>query len=416
MRPGESGVSFLHTADWQIGMRAGHVAAAAEAVRAARLATGQRIVDLARQLQVDFILIAGDLFENNSVGNLLVHQVIRILEQAAPIPVYILPGNHDVLEPGSVYLRDAFRTAPDHIHVLTERKPVPVARGAAWLLPAPVTQKRSERDPTAGLPATPPGAFRIGVAHGSPRIEGKHQTDDHPIARDAARRESLDYLALGHWHSWFELDSRTVMPGTPEPTAFDEESGWVAHVRLRAGEPPQVERVAVRTLEWLWQEAALDAGGAEQAVGALRHWAQGVASPDRTLIRIRCTGPATPAATAALEELEAWLQARFLYAEVDTRDLYPELGTGRLQELAAANPFLGGLLNDLDVLALAVDPLQAGARQAAVARDGAVEGPAPGAPLPVERLRELLAEADAGADVVREAARQLGRLTAEVWR
>jgi DNA repair exonuclease SbcCD nuclease subunit len=53
-------VSFLHTADWQIGMKASRVADAAENVRKARIDAAQQLIRMASQLQVDFVLIAGE--------------------------------------------------------------------------------------------------------------------------------------------------------------------------------------------------------------------------------------------------------------------------------------------------------------------------------------------------------------------
>src|SRR5690625_3695847 len=241
-RGSKGAVRFLHTADWQLGMRARHVAHAADSVRAARLETVRRILALARDEAVDFVLVAGDLFEDNSVGRDLVYQVLHLFEQAAPLPIFVLPGNHDVLGPASIYERDTFRNSAANVHVLRDREPIAVADGKAYLLPAPVAQKRSERDPTADMPATPHGALRIGLAHWLLRIEGKHLSDDRSIRLDAVQRASLDYLAFGHWHSWHPHDPRLLMPRTPEPTSFEEASGFVAVVRLEPGAPPHIDR------------------------------------------------------------------------------------------------------------------------------------------------------------------------------
>src|SRR5690606_14150779 len=108
--------------------RPNHVAGVADVVRAARLTTAERIVALAQEREVAFIIIAGDLFEDNAIGNDVAHQVIRILEQAQPIPVYILPGNHDLLGPASVYARPAFRHTAN-IHVLRSTEPVMLVGG-----------------------------------------------------------------------------------------------------------------------------------------------------------------------------------------------------------------------------------------------------------------------------------------------
>ena len=60
-------MKFLHTADWQIGMRAAHVGAAAPRVREERLSAARRVVDAARSAGAEFMLVCGDTFEDNGV-------------------------------------------------------------------------------------------------------------------------------------------------------------------------------------------------------------------------------------------------------------------------------------------------------------------------------------------------------------
>jgi DNA repair exonuclease SbcCD nuclease subunit len=55
---------FLHTADWQIGMRAAMLGDKGERVRVARLESARCVIELARREKVDFVLVAGDTFEN----------------------------------------------------------------------------------------------------------------------------------------------------------------------------------------------------------------------------------------------------------------------------------------------------------------------------------------------------------------
>ena len=63
---------FIHSADWQIGMRAVHAGTSADKVRAARLRTAAEVCKLAGNEAVDFLLLAGDTFEDNGVERELV--------------------------------------------------------------------------------------------------------------------------------------------------------------------------------------------------------------------------------------------------------------------------------------------------------------------------------------------------------
>ena len=94
-------VKFIHTADWQIGMKAAHVGVVGQAVRAERLDAASRVIDVATSHNVDFMIVAGDTFEDNAVDRVLVQKVADVLCVFSG-PIYIIAGNHDPLVPGSV--------------------------------------------------------------------------------------------------------------------------------------------------------------------------------------------------------------------------------------------------------------------------------------------------------------------------
>ena len=116
---------FIHTADWQIGMKAVHAAESAGTVRAARLESAKRVCELARRATADFLVLAGDTFENNAVDRNLVAEVAQILNSAS-CPAFVLPGNHDPLQPGSVWEHEAWRRTTN-VTILRERRAVEIA-------------------------------------------------------------------------------------------------------------------------------------------------------------------------------------------------------------------------------------------------------------------------------------------------
>jgi len=121
---------FLHTADWQIGMKASHVGEAGSRLREERLDAARRIIEAAGSAAADFILIAGDTFEDNGVDRILVQKVADILSGFSG-PVYIIPGNHDPLLPGSVWEHPAW-IATANVHVLREEKAVEIPGGILY--------------------------------------------------------------------------------------------------------------------------------------------------------------------------------------------------------------------------------------------------------------------------------------------
>ena len=313
---------FLHTADWQIGMRVNWAGAAANKIREERLDAGRRVVEAACGHGVEFLLVAGDLFEDNGVDRRLVQRVADLLARF-PGPVFILPGNHDPLVPGSVWEHPAWRGV-DRIHVLVDEQPLPVPGGT--LFPCPVREKLSRRDPTAWIAGAPKEGqgIRIGLAHGS--IRGMPEMEeDHPIPRDAAMRAGLDYLALGHWHSLAEVgppgsERRMVYSGTPEPSRFGErDSGCAVMVEIASpGAEPVLTRVETGGLTWRIVAGEIAAAGDLERMCAE---VDALPDPGRSLVDVRLAGLLRADERSLLDQLTRLIETRFLAGHLDTTAL-----------------------------------------------------------------------------------------------
>jgi DNA repair exonuclease SbcCD nuclease subunit len=313
---------FLHTADWQIGMKAAALGKVAARVREERLAAGRRVVESAGRHGVEFILVAGDLFEHNGVDRVLVQRVADILG-AFSRPVLIIPGNHDPLIRGSVWEHPAWK-GWGNLHILREASPVSVPGGT--LHPCPVWESHSGRNPTAWIAAERSGTIRIGLAHGT--VEGVRQDEpDYPIPRDAAERAGLDYLALGHWHSTAiyrapDRAPRMAYSGAPEPTGFGErESGQVLIVDIPGpGAPPAIELAHTGGLSWVRVPGELREAG---DLTRLRERLEGMSNPDVTLVEIVLCGLLTAQERGELDRIQEILTSRFLWGRMDARRLRP---------------------------------------------------------------------------------------------
>jgi DNA repair exonuclease SbcCD nuclease subunit len=245
-------MKFLHTSDWQIGMKAESVGRMAERVREERLEAAKRVVQAARDNGAEMIVLTGDVFEDNAVDRLLVRKIGEIL-RAFPGPVYIIPGNHDPLIPGSVWEHSVWKDAAN-INVFSKSEPVELA--GCILFPCPLHGKYSTKNPTSWINAKDATKPAIGLAHGN--VEGiPNGEPDYPIPRDAANRLGLDYLALGHWHSFARYDTddglcRMAYAGTHETTKFGErDSGNAVFVEIaQRGSPPKLTRIKTGRLDW----------------------------------------------------------------------------------------------------------------------------------------------------------------------
>ena len=249
---------ILHTADWQIGRLYGAFDPDdAVPLAEARFTAVERLAALASAEAVDAVVVAGDVFDAQTVSARTLRRLFNALEGFQG-PWLMIPGNHDAALAESVWTHAARLGAlPTHLHLALQPRTVELPQSRIALLCAPLTQRHTYGDLTEWFDtaATPEGWLRVGVAHGA--VQGLLAQDidsANPIAPDRARRARLDYLALGDWHGTRRIDERTWYSGTPEPDRFKaNDAGQALLVDLgRPGETPQVR--AVSTAQFRWQQ------------------------------------------------------------------------------------------------------------------------------------------------------------------
>lgn len=288
-------VRFVHTADWQLGMTRHFLDGEAQArFTAARLDVIRRIGTLAAHERCAFVVVCGDVFESNHLDRQL---VLRSLEAMAevPVPVHLLPGNHDPLDTGSVYRSATFtRNRPANVHVLDGTGPVAVAPGVE-LVGAPWASKRPGRDLVAAACAELPadGTLRIVVGHGAVDVLSPDRTDPARISlaavEDALGEGRVHYVGLGDRHSRTEVGGtgRVWYPGAPEPTDFVEVDPGKALVVELSGDACDVTSHPVAT--WRFEEHRRELHGPSD-VTALDRWLSALPAKDRTVVRLTLHG------------------------------------------------------------------------------------------------------------------------------
>src|SRR5271156_4732683 len=159
---------FVHTADWQLGMTRHFLAGEAQPqYSAARRDAVAGLGALAAQVGAEFVVVAGDVFEDNQLAPKIISQSLEAM-RAVGIPVYLLPGNHDPLDASSVYTSALFTAeCPDNVVVLDRAGVHQVRPGleivaAPWRSKAPTTDLVAEVLEALCLAPVP----RVLVAHG----------------------------------------------------------------------------------------------------------------------------------------------------------------------------------------------------------------------------------------------------------
>lgn len=320
-------VRILHTADWQLGKQFENLGAPSDKLaflRQSRIDVVRRIGQLAIERSVDAILVAGDVFESNEVGDLLLREAVAAMRQVN-IPWLLLPGNHDPAGPASVWDRIDRIGCPEHVHILLSTEPVLLSGGALAVLPAPLTRKHQFADPTEGFgqQVTSQGTVRVGLAHGSMRNRLAPAAEQHNMISDTRADEArLDYLALGDWHSCQEVAPRTYYAGTPEPDNFDQDSGAVLIVELRGpGIAPTVERAQVGHYRWHNLSAQIQSPDAVKQFSA--HLASVTQPLASAVVHLEVRGAVSLSERAAIDEELANFEVAVQVLRARTADLVP---------------------------------------------------------------------------------------------
>jgi len=208
---------FIHTADIHLDSPlkglAGQEGNVVECVRTATREALEQLVGLAIEEKVDFLIIAGDLYDGDwrdyKTGLFFVAQMGRL--NSSNIPVYLLHGNHDAESQISRRL-----DLPNNVHVFGTRKPETFELGELRVVLH--GQSYLQRDVTENLvpdyPAPVSGAFNIGVLHTGLGGMGGH-ANYAPCSLDDLVNKGYDYWALGHVHQAEVLHERphVVFPG-----------------------------------------------------------------------------------------------------------------------------------------------------------------------------------------------------------
>ncbi len=358
---------FLHTADWQIGRQyTSFDAEQAPILAEARITVVERLAALATQHGVDAVLVAGDVFDAQTVSERTVRRLFNALAGYTG-PWLLIPGNHDAALAESVWTRaQRMGAVPANAHLLLAREPLVLAEAGFAVLPAPLTQRHTFEDTTAWFDSadTPAVLLRIGLAHGSVQGILPDEIDStNPIAPTRAATARLDYLALGDWHGCKRVDDHTWYAGTPEPDRFkDNGAGQALLVRIDApGAQPQVTPLPVAQYRWQSLEVRLQVASDVDAL-----LAQLEALPAQAVVDLRVAGQVDLANRQRLQHGIAQAEAR-------VRLLQADLGALRMEptdeDIAAlhADGYLGEVIAELRTAQTGADAEQARTAQDALA-------------------------------------------------
>lgn len=262
-------LTFLHAADLHLGapFRGLRGLSPQWADRLAE-AIGQaydQVIDLAVERAVDFVIIAGDIFDQARASYA---DYARFFEgcrrlDAAGIPLYLCTGNHDPYTawrrdfgelPTSSYLFSPEK--PDFTLYRRDGRPLCVLGGRSyynrvWSGDDDIAWGLTRRAADEALsPAGAQAPFGVGVLHTGLHLD--------PVKAPAnpleLRHAGFDYWALGHIHMpWrdSETDPKLVFPGCIQGRDIRETGKrGVCLVTLEEGAPNRAEFVPTAQVDW----------------------------------------------------------------------------------------------------------------------------------------------------------------------
>lgn len=331
-------IRFLHTADWQIGRAFARLPAeAAVPLHEQRIKTIKTIAALAKQREVDAVLVAGDVFEFESIAERTLHQVINAAA-AYTGPWLLLPGNHDPATQESVWAQlRAMESLPSNFVIMDKPETYCLRGGRAVVLAAPLQRKHEALDITAWFDGHDTGSdtIRIGLAHGSldNRLPERGEAPN-TISDRRAESAKLDYLALGDWHGTLNVAKRTWYSGTHESDRFrSNDSGNVLIVSIDApGAEPAVEKVPVGYYRWHQLSPAI---GGQSPADEIDEVLKSCGEPAETLVvQLAPRGHASLEARNAIEKILTKWSALVRYIEFDDRQLVSEATESDLKQMS----------------------------------------------------------------------------------
>jgi DNA repair exonuclease SbcCD nuclease subunit len=204
------------------------------------------VLNAARGMAADVVILAGDTFDSHRVPQDLIERAAAVMAGAA-LPIVVLPGNHDPAVAEAIY-RGGALAAASNLHVIG------ITHDDSIVFPSLSLEVwgRAHRDYGDMVPfemgnRRPPRSTRwqIAVAHGHYEPAPDRSKGPRPswlISDAEIAATGADYVALGHWN-------RAVRVGNGGVPAYysgsPEYAGSVNVVRLNEGDGVTVTRAPI---------------------------------------------------------------------------------------------------------------------------------------------------------------------------
>jgi DNA repair protein SbcD/Mre11 len=164
---------------------------------------------------VDAVLLVGDLFDHGRIPPATFEAVFEHLA-TFPVPVVLMPGNHDVHDDTSLYVRYADVLGASGVHFLDDPdgRSISLLDGSVRIWGRAMEVHEPAFRPLVGAPEGRPDddAWYVVLGHGHHVGDepAERSMRSSPITADDIRATRADYVGLGHWHVTTDVSTAEV--------------------------------------------------------------------------------------------------------------------------------------------------------------------------------------------------------------
>lgn len=231
---------------------------------------------------VRVVLLPGDLFDNGEATGESVRLLSAIAAKYPSTEFFVAPGNHDCLYGTSPY---RYLSRPDNLHIFETGGIEKLDFEDFTVYGVGCLHENSEEQPLAGFCVEDPSRINLMCIHSQVQGFGGHQVYQ-PITLDQIAASGLDYLALGHVHTYSGLrqagNTYYAYPGTLVGRGFDE-TGEKGYLVGQVGKG-MVDLTFVSTPVGSFETLEVDISGAQSMMDVLSRVRGRLASADPELL------------------------------------------------------------------------------------------------------------------------------------
>lgn len=300
-----------------------------------RLETFLRLVKQGIEMEIDALLIGGDLFHSNGAFRALKGEVISEMKKLDPnFNLITVPGNHDSEISSSNFLGENFSVLDEE----NRRQVISSREEEIEVVGLPFREGSGATETANSLPTPSGGTSSVLLTHGSlidsngdyyfTKSPEEREEKDHLIFREDLEKINYDLVVLGHWHGTKLIEGRNgffLYPGSMIPVSRREEgekSYWI--LEITEEDLTDLKKRPVRFgSAWYFRKEKLFIVPDQEAdpPGELRELLEGIEADDRCRLKVVVEG-------FLPEEKELRFRNKLLDVTRDFEDRFREIELG----------------------------------------------------------------------------------------